>query len=178
MHNAPSALILIALAAVPASAQSSAGATDARRLIDEAAQCRALSDGPARLACFDRTVGRIVTARDAGEITILDRERVRATNRSLFGFNLPKLNLFGDRDDDARAETEIVKQVDSTIRQVAGAGPGLYILRLDNGSQWRLTETATFAPRPGEAIRIRRGTLSSYRASIANGRPIGIVRDR
>lgn len=176
-----SAAVLVVTATCPvlsAAAQSRPAAVDAGRLMDDAAQCRALSDPAERLACFDRTVAALAAARENGDITLLDRARVRATNRSLFGFTLPKLNLFGDRDGDPRAEGEVVREVESVIRDVAGAGPGLYVLRLADGSQWRLTETARFAPRAGETISIRRGALTSYRASIAKGRSLSIVRER
>lgn len=152
--------------------------TDGRQLIQQATQCRAIRSDTERLACYDKAVSAIETARDAGEITILDRARVRATNRSLFGFTLPKLNLFGDDGDDARAEVDVVREIESTIKGAGRAGPSLYVVQLEDGSQWRLTEASKFPPRAGDAIRITRGAMGGYMASIAKQRALRIVRDR
>lgn len=66
--------------------------------------CQTLTDDIARLACFDTQVSKIVTASDTGEVQVIDREDVRQTKRSLFGFNVPNIKIFGDGRDDAEQD--------------------------------------------------------------------------
>ena len=58
--------------------------------------CQQIVDNVARLECFDAAVSNIVTASETGEVRVVDREDVRQTRRSLFGFKLPDIGLFGD----------------------------------------------------------------------------------
>ncbi len=66
--------------------------------------CQVVADDTERLACFDAAVGSIVTASDEGEVQVVDREDVRQTRRSLFGFNLPDLGIFGSEEDEGEEE--------------------------------------------------------------------------
>lgn len=170
--------LMTALVALPVQAQQSppphAGTS---RPVDALLACRATPDPQARLACFDREAERLASARERGEITVLDRERVRAANRSLFGFTAPALDLFAEHEGrEKRAEP--LREIESVVKQVAGGTAGLSVLRLEDGSVWRLTESAPIAPRVGDAIRIVRGPLGGYRAAIGGRRLLRIVRDR
>jgi len=73
--------------------------------------CQAIADNSERLACYDGAVGSIVTASDAGDVQFVDRDDVRETRRSLFGFSIPDLGIFGgddDEEEDELFETTIV----------------------------------------------------------------------
>lgn len=63
--------------------------------------CQQIGDDAERLACFDTAVGNMVTATETGDVQVIDREEVRETRRSLFGFRLPDLGIFGGDDDEA-----------------------------------------------------------------------------
>lgn len=67
--------------------------------IDGLKSCQAIAADAERLACFDRKVDQMVAASETGEVRVLDREEVTRTRRSLFGFNLPDLGIFGGDDD-------------------------------------------------------------------------------
>ena len=73
--------------------------------------CQTIADNSERLACYDGAVGSIVSASDAGDVQVVDREDVRETRRSLFGFSIPDLGIFGggdDEEEDELFETTIV----------------------------------------------------------------------
>ena len=53
--------------------------------------CRSVMDNAARLACFDKETQTVAGAFSTGDVVALDREKVRSTRRSLFGFHVPTL---------------------------------------------------------------------------------------
>lgn len=130
----------------------------ASRLVGDVAACRTITADAERLACFDRTVAAFETARAGNQLKVVDREDIKKTRRSLFGLSLPRLNLFGGGEDD---EPEI-KEIDATIRSVREMPYGLWIIGLDDGSNWQFTEQITQQPKVGDPITIKRGALGSY----------------
>lgn len=146
-------------------------------LADRLVECRTIADGTQRLACFDRTSTALASARDAGDLVVLDREGMRKAKRAVFGFSLPRIRLFGDGQE-ARAEPE-VKEIDSTLASVGSAGYGLHRLTLADDTQWQTTEARTgFLPRSGQPIRIEAGLLGSYNATIGGKRSVKVKRVR
>lgn len=103
---------LLALTGAPAAAQE---ATDAASpdYVENLKSCQTLADDLARLACFDAAVGAILAANDAGDVQVIDKEDVRETRRSLFGFSLPSIGLFGSDDD---AADELFETTISSVR--------------------------------------------------------------
>lgn len=128
--------------------------------------CRTIADAAQRLACFDRTVEVMASATSDKELVILDRATMRETRKGLFGFNLPKLKLFGGGDEDPRDE---VKQIDSTIAGIRSAKDGLPVFTIEDGARWKQTEGRNVFPKIGQKITIKAAALGSYMASI-NGR--------
>lgn len=168
------------LAAVPAAAQDASSEARADTLAGALASCRAIAADAERLACFDKAAAALLAARDAGQVVILDREGMRRAKRRVFGFQLPRLGLFGDGDDaDGKGEPE-VKEIESTLTRVVPIGGGLYILALADGSQWQTTEGRTnFAPRKDQAIKVEAGILGSYTARVTGaGRGVKVKRVR
>ena len=47
--------------------------------------CQKISDDAARLRCFDRAAANLIAASKAGDIVVVDREKMRSARRSLFG---------------------------------------------------------------------------------------------
>ena len=89
-----------AMSALPTQAQET-GDVD---YLDGLKACQVVTDDSERLACFDAAVGNIVTASDEGDVQVVDREDVRQTRRSLFGFNLPNLDIFGSGEEEEEDE--------------------------------------------------------------------------
>ena len=102
----------LVFAAAPLSAQDEAAnaSPDDGDYLEALRACQTITNNNERLACYDGAVGNIVTASDAGDVQVVDREDVRQTRRSLFGFSLPDLGIFGgdDEEEDELFETTIV----------------------------------------------------------------------
>jgi hypothetical protein len=129
--------------------------------------CRSMSDGAARLACFDREAGAAAQGFARGDIVAVDREKIRSTKKTLFGLAMPNLGLFGDDGNE-------LKQVEGVL---AGAGfnrDGGYIFRLQDGARWSQTDDKPLAlpPRPGDKVVVKRGTMGSYFLTV--GRQPGV----
>lgn len=149
---------------------------NASRVVEELAACRTIVEPMARLACFDRTATALVTARDNKSIVVVDRAEVRKVNRSLFGFALPNLNLFGKDDP---ADEPPIPEINGKIVKSTLIGRDLFALTLEDGTVWRMNESlGRYPPNDGDKIRIVRGALGSFRATIAGGRYIQVNRVR
>jgi hypothetical protein len=131
------------------------------RVLREFGACRATPDAAARLACFEKTFDGFEKAVKAKEVTIVDKADVREARRSLFGFTLPKIDMFGGgRSDPADDFVEI----NSTVASARDSGGGRIEIRLadESGAVWQTTDPMAFPPRPGAKIRIRQGALGNY----------------
>lgn len=163
MRTKLTAALAAGLIAIPAAAQEEAGRAD--RLVDALARCRTIAEPANRLPCLDAAADAILAARAKREVVVIDREGVRQAKRSLFGFSLPKIRLFGRGNESEDVEPE-VKSIDSKITAVAMVQRTLWSFRLADGSQWQATEEMRFPPRVDDPIRIEAGILGSYRATI------------
>jgi hypothetical protein len=124
--------------------------------------CRSVTDNAARLACFDKETQTVAGAFSTGDVVALDREKVRSTRRTLFGFHVPTLgNVFGGDDSE-------IKQVEGVVAAVDGNADGGYIFRLQDGARWSQTDGKPIAlePRRGDKVVIRRGAMGSYFLSV------------
>ena len=138
------------------------------RALSKLLDCRSIVESTARLACYDQQVAAIETATAKDEVVILDKEDVRKTRRSLFGFSLPKLPfLGGGDDDDKKTDGMDVDQIDDVIKNVRGLPYGIWVVTLSDGSQWQTADAMTFGtPKPGLKITIKRAALGAYKATI------------
>ncbi len=161
-------ITMAAAAASPAAAQDRGAEARADGLTGALAACRAIGGDGERLACFDRAAAALLAARDQGQVVVLDREGMRRAKRRVFGFQLPRLGLFGDgKDEEGKGEPE-VKEIESTIARVVPAGGGTYLLGLADGSTWQTTEGRTnFVPRRDEKVKVEVGILGSYNLKVA-----------
>ena len=159
-----------ALAAVswiaPAAAQTSAPA--ATTPVAQVMECRKLADPDARLRCYDGTVDSLSKALTGGSLVVVDREDIRRTRRSLFGFTLPRLPFFNGDNSQNDTPDEII----ATIASVKALPNGMWAIVLDSGAAWNTLQdgTAQSDPKVGQKIKIKSGALGSYRVSIS-GRP-------
>ncbi|WP_420606831.1 hypothetical protein [Novosphingopyxis sp.] len=127
--------------------------------------CRALADETKRLACYDRQVAALERAADDRDIVIADRESVRETRRGLFGFSLPKINLFGGDDE------EEFQEINTTIASARQIGYGYYSIELEDGARWEQTDgKLVLSPKSGQKIKIKRGAVGTFFANV-NGQP-------
>ena len=169
-------MILAAVASTPATAQD----RNAADVLGSLAKCRAIATPDARLACFDDAAARIDAAVKAKDVTIVDRQDVQKARRSLFGFSLPRIPLFGvgGRPDDRRAEAEFT-ELNTTVAGVRSLPNGRLELRLaEEEAVWQTTDPLTFPPKIGTPVRIRRGALGNYFIALKGERSIRGIRVR
>jgi hypothetical protein len=132
------------------------------RVLQSFAQCRAVTDAQQRLACFDKAATALEQAVKAKDVRIVDRSDVRRARRSLFGFTLPRIDLFGP--EDGRDQQEDFAEVNTTVAGVRAVANNRLEIRLadESGAVWQTTDPMNFPPKAGAKIRIRRGTLGNY----------------
>lgn len=157
------AAALLAAGSPAAAQEDRTGLADARvpKVFSDVLQCRTIANADQRLACFDRSVGTLAKAQQSKDLYVADKEAIREARRGLFGFSLPKVNLFGDDD-----MAEDVKSIETTIKGVSQGQKG-YVFTLADGARWAQTDGAYMdKPKAGAKIRIRRAALGSYMGSI------------
>lgn len=133
--------------------------------LDAVLACRAQTDGPARLACYDAAVGTLQQAQTTGEVVVVDREQVQQARRSLFGFTLPSIDLF---DRGPQRPQDRVDEITSTLRSVRQDQSGKNIYTLADGSVWRQYNNEYIRARPNDPVRVTRGSIGSYFIHIGN----------
>lgn len=140
----------------------------APQVVDTLLQCRQIADPSQRLACFDSATAAFEQARTNRDIVVVDREEVRATRRSLFGFRLPR--LFGSGAEEGGTNEPTLTEINSTIASVRSAGYGRWSMTLEDGSEWTMIESDNDLDiRRGEPIKIERAAFGSYRATLRRG---------
>jgi hypothetical protein len=165
----------IAAAAVAVLVMGSSGAAASSRaapspLVGAIAACQRQTEDAARLRCYDAAAAALTEAAGSGKVVVVDREDVRETRRSLFGFSLPKLPFFSG-DDSADAQED---ELTAKVAAAGSIGHGKYRIRLESGALWETTEgRSTMAdPRSGDTVVIKRGPLGSYMMRIAGQRAL------
>lgn len=155
-----------------------AGAADGTpATVSAVVECRALTDDAARLRCYDEAVATLSAATASGAIVVVDREAVRNTRRSLFGFSLPKLPFFRG---DTSQEEEEAREVEAVIKSASNLGYDKWQIVLEDGATWQTTEPSAqmATPRAGRSVKIRRAAMGSYMVSVDGGRSVRAMRVR
>ncbi|MFL6861590.1 MAG: hypothetical protein ACJ8DZ_01155 [Allosphingosinicella sp.] len=131
-------------------------------------RCRGIADGPARLQCYDAAAAAMEQAAERHELAVVDRKQMRETRRTLFGIDIPRLDLFGGGADDA----DEVKEVEGVIATAFQDGNGRWVVRTEDGVTWAQIDNQVIAvrPKPGQKVRIHRGAIGSYIMNV-NGQP-------
>lgn len=154
----PAAVAVIFALAVPAAAQDlDAPGPD---YLAALRACQALPDDTARLQCFDRAVGTVIAATDAGDLRLIDREAMRDTRRRLFGFSLPRIGLFGGGQGDEEMEI-----LESTITNVRFQRSDAFTFRIAEGDAvWQVTNAPARLRRPevGDKVEFKKASMGSY----------------
>jgi hypothetical protein len=137
-------------------------------LIRGVVDCRRQTEDAARLRCYDAAAAALAAAAASGKVVVVDREDVRRTRRSLFGFSVPKLPFFSG-DDSANDQQD---ELTAKIASARSLGYDKYQIRLEDGGLWETTEgsSAVNEPRKGDTVTIKRGPLGSYMMRIAGQR--------
>jgi hypothetical protein len=149
------------------------------RVLQGLRDCKAIAAADARLACFDKATAALEAAVDAKDVRIVDRQEIRKARRSLFGFTIPKVALFGGGDDAGSDDKEeAFSEINTTVAGARAVENGRVEIRLvGEDAVWRTTDPMAWPPKPGAKIRIRRGTLGNYFISV-DGRGVRGMRIR
>ena len=164
---------LIALSGLSAAPAAAAPKVQPRpeiftRLLD----CRTVADSTQRLACYDQQVAAIENAAQRDEVVVLDKEELKKTRKSLFGFSLPKLPFLGGGDGKGEESPESLS-LESTIAGLSSLGYGKWAIRLEDGAEWQLTEALpNRTPKTGMKVEIKRAAMGSFMLSINDWHPV------
>lgn len=139
-------------------------------LLSTISRCRQIPDSGGRLACFDAAAAALA---DVGEVAIVSRTDVARNQRSLFGFNVETLNPFSV---DGRQPD--LQSISATLTSVRDLGRGVWLLTLDDGSVWRLTDSVepAFSTRRQYPVTVRRAAMGSYLMKVGNFPPFRVRR--
>lgn len=164
----------IAAAAIIASSPASAAAQQERaETLARLTACRAITDGPARLACYDAAVTALDAAERQGEVVVMDRAQIGEARRQLFGFEMPALpRLFG-----AEGAAEL-DSIETTLQSAAQVADNRWVFRLADGGVWRQIDSdrVNFRNRPGQAVRVRKASLGSFLLTVGDSRAVRVRR--
>lgn len=122
--------------------------------------CRAIADEDERLACYDAKVSAMVSASEAGDVRIVDREDVRRTRRQLFGFTVPDLDILeGDEQD--KETSELLETTITSARQLTNKA---WRFTTAEGAVWEISNAPTrLAPiKPQDKVIFKRASLGYY----------------
>jgi hypothetical protein len=152
---------IAALLTAPAGAQQSPVAAPQ---VNSVVHCRSEVNDQARLRCFDQAVAALALATEQGEVFVVNREEVRRTRRSLFGFALPDLPFFRGDKSQEEEQQEVIAKI-KTAREI---GYGKWMIELETGAMWQTTESRSNMPTPraGRQVRIKKAALGSYMLSV------------
>jgi len=111
-------------------------------------------------------------------VVIVDQEVVTRARRDLFGFSLPKIDLFRKRDKGKDAEPEEIRRIEDSLAAFRIDATGRALITLANGARWLQTDNAPVLgePKAGEKVVIETAALGSFKASIGGRRAIRVKR--
>ena len=143
-------------------------------LIDALAKCLTIGTDAERLACTDVAARKLVEATRRREVVLVDQDEVKKTRKSLFGFALPRIGLFGKGGPDSG---EDVERVEAPISRVAEIGYGKLTFTLADGARWSTTEPwGPYPPAAGTMLVIKRGAFGGYMVSVKGSRAVRAMR--
>lgn len=152
-------LLIVLLLALALPAHAAAQRSRAAEPVAELSRCRGIPESATRLACYDQAADSLTRAIAAKQVVVLDRDDVRKTRRSLFGFTLPQLPFFGGGND----EPPEAKEIKAKLASARELGYGKWRVRLEEGAVWETTEAVSGStPEAGQEVSIRKAALGSY----------------
>ena len=168
-------LIVPVLVAVPGLVLAAEPKVSQAPAVRAVVDCRKITDGPQRLACFDAAVARLDEAQAKGDLVSIDREQRRTLRRETFGFALPSLSIF-DRGGGAEEDAAQTFKVDHAFTDREGR----WQIELAGGGFWRQTDSNSLLrePKPGSSALIKKGALGSFDMKIDGQASIRVRRER
>lgn len=152
MHPRLATVTLGGLAVLALSPGAAHAQLDSDTVVTIMRECRKIDDTAARAACYDNIpLGDVATAAPSAPA---------ATAPARQGFGAGQLPA--PRQSRAAAEPN---EITATVASAVEREPGIYLITLDDGSQWRFVESAPpayNAPGRGSTVEIGKASLGSY----------------
>jgi hypothetical protein len=163
-------IVVASLLATPAAAQDrkKSPPPPSPELFEALNACRGIADNSQRLACFDSASARLSAAVDSKQIVVVEEKEVQKTKRSLFGFRLPDLSIFGGNDNDSEEDKTLV----TTIKSLGKAQGGRWNIGIPEGAVWQTTEAMTYNPEVGDQVEIKAGVMGGYFLRVGKKRAV------
>jgi hypothetical protein len=164
-------IVLIGLSTMALAKDDKNNAELARpKLFDDVVACKSIEDAGQRLACYDEKVAALDAAQKSEDIVVTDRAAIKEAKRGLFGFDVPKIKIFGGGED--------VEEIEAVVATVAASRTGLLTISLEDGARWQQVDTKALntEPRPGAKARIRKASMGSYFVTFNGGPAIRMKR--
>jgi hypothetical protein len=136
--------------------------------------CRKLTDGAARLACYDAAAAKMGEAETRGDIVVIDRAQASAAHREAFGLPIPSLDFV------RKALTpDEVDRLDGVVKAARADINGKWTISLQDGATWRqISGDLMRPPKAGSKVSIRKGTLGSFLMNVDGQQAIKVHRDQ
>lgn len=140
------------------------------KAFDDVVACKTITDPQARLACYDEKVAALDEAAKKEDIILTDKAAVKEAKRGLFGFDVPKIRIFGGGED--------VEEIEAKVQSATIMRSGMVSMVLEDGARWQQVDTKVLnrEPRSGSMARIRKATMGSYLVSFDGGPAIRMKR--
>ena len=139
--------------------------------------CRKLTDGQQRLACFDAAVTTLDTAAAKGDVIVVDREQIRAVKRQTFGLALPSLAMFTGG---AGHPDDVDTHIELALTGVQGGPDGHTLFTFADGSVWRQADQSDsgLERKTGSMATISRGVMGSFFLTVGKIPGVRVQRQR
>lgn len=141
------------------------------KIFEDMVACKSIDNAELRLACYDEKVAALDEAQKKEEIILTDKAAVKEAQRGLFGFEIPKLKIFGGGNDD-------VEEIEAVVKSVSSNRAGMVTIVLEDGARWQQVDSKILnrEPRAGSKARIRVASMGSYLVNFDNGPAIRMKR--
>ncbi|MEP6566432.1 MAG: hypothetical protein ABJB10_14960 [Mesorhizobium sp.] len=139
------------------------------KALQELVDCRKLTEGAARLSCYDIAVAHVELALNSGEIVAVDQQQVATAKRQAFGLWLPSLSIFDHSGQPAALET-----LTDAVERAYQRSDGRWVLELETGAIWEQTdlEPVRREPQKGSKAEIRKASLGTFFINLDGQRAI------
>lgn len=149
--------------------------TDYEAVVRLMAECARIGEIGARVACYDKTMeaARLIAAAPAPE-TEPQVSTPAPVQRPPSGFGGESL-----RKPKPVREARSAEEMEARVLTARQTEPGMYLLTLEDGAQWRFVEAAPPSyqpPRAGSRIELRSGALGSFLMRFADQRSLRVQR--
>lgn len=133
--------------------------------------CAALRNDAERLACYDRLAARIASGADTESDTIVP------SAEEMFGLSGGSMASPAVRATSPVERVEL-EEITAHVVSVKPLRQGGWLLEFDNGQTWQQIDGRSLLLEAGDAVKISRGALGSFRLTTPSGRSARVRRVR